>query len=204
MKSTNLDPRQRRTRERLRTALMELLREMEYDNIQIEHIRARADITISTFYRHYANKIELLQDMIGLFFEQMEPLLAHLNLNMADLLDLNQEPPLLVVARIVEADRLLFQRLFRTPYQAHLLTLVMRLAIGKIQKDTPNWKQHEVEFISGCAVGYFVQWILLDLPYNAEEVARIIHWTTICGLMTLRGEMASVTLPTPPTLPSIS
>jgi AcrR family transcriptional regulator len=46
----------------LKTALLELIAERDYDRITIEEITGRADVGRSTFYSHYASKDDLLFD----------------------------------------------------------------------------------------------------------------------------------------------
>jgi AcrR family transcriptional regulator len=53
------DRRTQRTREQLQKALIELIREREYDDITIQDIVVRANIGRTTFYLHYNNKDEL-------------------------------------------------------------------------------------------------------------------------------------------------
>lgn len=56
-----LDRRILRTRDALRTALMQLMVECGWDAIDIQTLCDRANIGRSTFYQHFANKEELLK-----------------------------------------------------------------------------------------------------------------------------------------------
>ena len=53
------DRRTQRTREQLQKALIDLIREREYDDITIQDIVVRANLGRTTFYLHYNNKDEL-------------------------------------------------------------------------------------------------------------------------------------------------
>lgn len=55
-----IDRRVQRTRTALYDALVELIRERNYDTIRVEDILARADVGRSTFYTHFRSKDELL------------------------------------------------------------------------------------------------------------------------------------------------
>ena len=59
------DPRVRRTRRRLKHALLELIAEAGYEAITVELLAGRADVARSTFYAHYAAKEDLLFDGFG-------------------------------------------------------------------------------------------------------------------------------------------
>lgn len=56
------DRRSQRTRDALRAALLELMTELGWEGISVQHLCARADVARSTFYLHYASQDELLQD----------------------------------------------------------------------------------------------------------------------------------------------
>lgn len=66
---TATDPRVRRTRERLREALVSLSREKPYDGIRVADLLARADVGRATFYAHYRDKEDLL---ISLFLGMID------------------------------------------------------------------------------------------------------------------------------------
>ncbi len=59
------DRRVRRTRRRLKEALLELLQERPYESITVQEIIDRADVGRSTFYSHFPSKEALLLDGFG-------------------------------------------------------------------------------------------------------------------------------------------
>jgi AcrR family transcriptional regulator len=59
------DRRVERTKRLLTEALMELVRERDYDDITVQDILDRADIGRSTFYAHFRNKDQLLLGDFG-------------------------------------------------------------------------------------------------------------------------------------------
>lgn len=60
MATRHPDRRVRRTKQRLKDALMDLLARRDYDEITIRDLTRRADVGRSTFYSHFASKEELL------------------------------------------------------------------------------------------------------------------------------------------------
>ena len=62
LKSPN-DRRAIRTRKMIRNALSELIEEKGYNNISITDLTARADINRGTFYLHYTDKYDLLDQV---------------------------------------------------------------------------------------------------------------------------------------------
>lgn len=61
MTSRLVDRRIERTRTALRTALLELMQERGWDEIDVQTLCARANVGRSTFYQHFPNKEELLK-----------------------------------------------------------------------------------------------------------------------------------------------
>jgi AcrR family transcriptional regulator len=53
------DARAKRTRERLSWALVDLIREKDYDAISVQEVAARAQVGRSTFYAHFSDKEDL-------------------------------------------------------------------------------------------------------------------------------------------------
>ncbi|CAN5349766.1 hypothetical protein BH09VER1_BH09VER1_28230 [soil metagenome] len=66
-----LDPRVKRTRGVLRTALMGLLGEKSFEDVSVADVTERAGVNRATFYDHYMDKYGLLEDVIGEDFRGM-------------------------------------------------------------------------------------------------------------------------------------
>src|SRR5574341_140916 len=61
-KHSKPDRRIQRTKQALREALMQLIKEKGYDSISVEEITQKANIGRATFYLHYKDKEDLLID----------------------------------------------------------------------------------------------------------------------------------------------
>jgi AcrR family transcriptional regulator len=66
-----LDPRVRRTRELLQSALGKVLKEKEFEKISIQDIADAATLNRATFYDHYDDKFALLECMVGTRFNEL-------------------------------------------------------------------------------------------------------------------------------------
>lgn len=60
-----------RTHDLLAKALIELTLEHGYDAVTIRDITERADVGYATFFRHYADKEALLQEVLHVFVEEL-------------------------------------------------------------------------------------------------------------------------------------
>jgi AcrR family transcriptional regulator len=65
------DPRIRRTRQLLQTALMQLLGSKGFDDISVQDITDVATVNRATFYDHYADKFALLEALIAGGFHRL-------------------------------------------------------------------------------------------------------------------------------------
>ncbi len=68
-----MDRRIRRTRQALQGALVTLMAEKGYEAVTVQDVIDRADVGRSTFYAHYSDKSDLLQDSLERVRETMRP-----------------------------------------------------------------------------------------------------------------------------------
>ncbi|HUF38453.1 MAG TPA: TetR/AcrR family transcriptional regulator [Anaerolineales bacterium] len=73
---TQVDRRVRRTKKLLKEALVALTLERGYEDITIQDITDRADIGYRTFFRHYADKDELLKAVLASIQMELRELMA--------------------------------------------------------------------------------------------------------------------------------
>ena len=59
------DTRKRRTRQALGAAMLELLAEKPFEDIQILELTARAQVGYATFFRHYTQPVDVLDEVAG-------------------------------------------------------------------------------------------------------------------------------------------
>lgn len=70
------DPRVRRTRDSLGSALIELIQEKPINDITVQDLLNRAGVGRSTFYLHFRDKDDLLISQLEMFLEFMSTLLS--------------------------------------------------------------------------------------------------------------------------------
>lgn len=71
-----VDRRVRRTKKSLADALIALTLEKEYEVITIQEITDRADVGYRTFFRHYADKDDLLKDVLNSTMMELRELMS--------------------------------------------------------------------------------------------------------------------------------
>lgn len=74
--ASKLDARVRRSRLRLRQALVELVLQRGYDAVTIRDLTSRADVGYATFFRHFQDKDALLRSLLDELLDELMSLLA--------------------------------------------------------------------------------------------------------------------------------
>ncbi len=78
--ATKLDARVRRTRARLREALVDLVLERGFEAVTIRDVAERADVGYATYFRHFPTKeallVDLLEDLLADLMTLLAPTLA--------------------------------------------------------------------------------------------------------------------------------
>lgn len=188
-----MDPRAERSRSALRNAILMLIKQKPYDEIQIKDITDCADTGRVTFYRHYANKEELLLDFISHLYAMLRPLVQiH---SAVEVLDFNQEPPLYPLFAFIEADKVLFKRLLSCPIAPKLVEQTRRITVSQIRRTTPFVGDFAANHIASCIIGNITWWLTFDMPHDAIYMARATHWLAMSGVMAMRGELDKIKMP---------
>ena len=171
-----LDPRAQRSRDWMKTALLELIAEKGYAKISITEITDRAGLSRPTFYLHYKSKDDILMDHLDTLFE---PVLEELN-ELRQNVDIDQ-PGAIAMTRLFErilsnidvfrvvmqagAERSLLQRL----YERNLIYL-KDLADRCEMEPTNEALELAAEYLAGGFVGIIVSWIQSRNPQPPNKM----------------------------------
>ncbi len=185
------DRRVERTRQALRTALLDLILTQGYEAITVQDILDRANVGRSTFYAHFRDKDDLF--MSG--FEQLRALLAeHLGEQETD-----DETPwgvTLVFFQHARDHHQLYKALaggqagpaFMTQLQK-MLTAQMRVHLRAVTgKHKLNLPQDVVaHHLVSSLLALLTWWLDHDLPYSAERINAIYRQLTEPGVRQAMG-----------------
>jgi len=197
-----MDRRALKTRQLLQDALLALLHEHPFENIEIQAITDKADTARVTFYRHYGTKEELLADVIETVYQQMESVMQAVSVER--LMDFRQPPPNLILFDFLERDRALYKKLFMGSISAFIQQRVRHYVVQQVMmtfSSAPKYADLPIGLIANhtasCLIGNIMWWLSEDVPYSGLYMARITHWTAMMGIMTLIGRADELTLPPP-------
>ncbi|MEO0561821.1 MAG: TetR/AcrR family transcriptional regulator [Chloroflexota bacterium] len=183
-----MDPREVRSRKRLRMALFTLLQQKPIDSIPVAEIVETADVTLPTLYRHYADKFDLLQDIIQNIPEFYGENVIPGRFPISSLFDPSAPPPIMGLVRFIEQNRAAFKHMLQLPASHVFLRSSYVTAKQVVLIDTPAFTEVEVELIVATILGSIYQWLILDQDDSAVELANRIHKQSIYGVLMLRDE----------------
>jgi len=195
-----LDRRVRRTRRRLRDALIELVLDKGYDNITIQEITDRADLSRATFYLHYKDKDELLAN-------SLEEMLDELVNSVSDMIFKpeyepgDEHPPSLLAFRHVSEYADLYRSLLGDKGVTSVIYRTLNYLSGVYEKQlTVPMEKQAIEApvvpihvaarsLAGALFAIVSWWLENDMPYTEEEIARMFHDMTAASIRATLGTL---------------
>lgn len=178
------DLRVRRTQKWLQEALIKLMREKPYRDIQITEIADRAEVSRPTFYLHYRSKEDLLLSLVDQvfaeFFSDLVKAAANGEYRKLSLCvqffkywERHADKLSLVIAADIQSEIIDRMR----GYLRQMLLFI------KAQTGRPVADGHALDlmvgFMSSGAYALLIQWVTQKLPYSAEQMGRFLHELTI-------------------------
>ena len=181
--SDKQDRRSQRTRHLLSEALVELIREKDYNSITVSDIIERANVGRSTFYAHYRDKDDL-------FVGELDRVIEVLSHRIPDQEDSPFFPSLGLFRHVGEEYKL---------YKALLWTSGIDLLIKHLQTSLSNRIEQGLQksrmefeipfpimanFVAGSFLTLLKWWLENKMIYSPEEMDKIFKRLTLAGLET--------------------
>ena len=136
------DRRIERTRQALRTALLQLIKEKGYDAISIEDITERANVGRATFYLHYKDKEDLLLEEFSEMANDKVQVLSEIPFSawlqsqeeVADAKAKRPAPPLLIVFEHIYDNAELYYILLKSEKSSRIVERIRKISTEAIVK----------------------------------------------------------------------
>ena len=193
-----LDRRVKRTRVRLRDALIKLILDKGYDHVTIQEITDTADLSRATFYLHYKDKDELLasslEEMFDELMDSVKDLMLRRKLEMVD-----GDAPSLPAFKHVEEYADLYRSLLGEKGVSSVINRILdyianigeqqyRLIIGdEDESKLPVPIDVASRHLAGALFSMVSWWLDNDMPYTPEEMAQHFHRLTAPSIMSAIG-----------------
>lgn len=187
MNQNQTDRRVRRTRASLQRAMLELLQEKDARSITVQELTQRADVNRGTFYAHYRDVFDLLDQMEAELFQRLGDLLSAYP---PEGLQQGLTPLLTDVFRFVRDDPVL-RRSFLDPHTQD--SFFRRLNQLIYQKCREDWRglflpvdesmwDCCLDFLVSGAVGLARGWMGRGFREEPEQMARLANRLILNGL----------------------
>ena len=195
-----MDKRIIRSKQMLQDALLALLREEDFESIEIQAITDKADTARVTFYRHYGKKEELLLDVLENIYQGLQ---VHLvDISIAQVLDYRNLPPSFFLFSFLASDRALHKKLLTGSTSALIQRRIRHYIVAQVLRAFSKGGEFSdlpaalfANQMASTILGNIMWWLAEDLPYSPEYMAQLSHWTVIGGMLTLLGRSSEIQFP---------
>lgn len=170
--STIADARVVRTRETLRRALLSLIEQKPFDQITVREITARAGTGYATFFRHYAERSQLLNELVA---DEIRDLIA---LALPIIQATDTRTAAIALCRHVDAHRQLWSALLTGGSAATMREEFISQAkrLPHIRSKTSSWLPADLGVVYAVSALFEVLawWLQRHSDYSLEQVAEIL------------------------------
>jgi len=195
-KNNKPDRRVQRSRQALRNALLELIKDKKYDSISVEEITQRANLGRATFYLHYKDKEDLLVDEFNERVNERAQIISDIPFsswlpnieNVDQNSEFNPAPPLLMVFQHVANHADLYRILLKNEKSDRIFERIRKIILRAINefmetkvKNDPIPILFEVPidllaaYFSGALLSCVDWWFEQELSYSPEEMTRMFQ-----------------------------
>ena len=190
MKEEIIDRRVRKTRRVLRTCLTTLLKEKKIQDITVRELAEMADINRGTFYLHYKDVYDLMEQMELEMMTELEEMLDYHkvpdlkqkpSLFFFDLYPLIRENADIIVCLLGENGDMNFVNHLKQMLQERCLK---RWLTMKSTEDAETLEAYSAFIVSGC-VGIVQYWLESGMKESPERMAFITEEFILKGIQVL-------------------
>ena len=187
MKGETLDRRIRKTRRVIRQCLTELLKTKRIQDITVREISEKADINRGTFYLHYRDIFDLMEQIENELLEELEDVLNHFKAS-----DLLSNPALVFtrVFHLVKENSDMVSILIGQNGDINFVNRLKDIVREKCLKDwmevfrSGNAAAFDAFFsfiVSGC-IGLVQYWLQTGLKETPEQMAKLTEHIITKGI----------------------
>lgn len=166
------DARITKSRDALRSALLDLIAEMPFEEVTVAAITTRAGIGYATFFRHYPTREALLAEIADRLIGELLVLIAPLVLTQ------DTRAAALTLTQFVEARRSVCRALLVGAGEAMRRDITARAAAaaGTAAAPTPQWLPRDLGIVHGVGATLTILrwWLEQEPPQDAAVTADMI------------------------------
>lgn len=191
-----MDRRVRRTRRMLSEALLELIREKDYEAITIQDITEQADVHRATFYLHFATKEELLATTLeSLFADLGARAKSESGVEEASFLKETAAGKVMFehVAENADIYQVLIGKRGVGYVTHHIISYMTTVFEEKLENDFPNEDDLPIpralvaRHLTGSMYALLTWWLENEMPYSVEYMAKVANDLCRRGVLEILG-----------------
>jgi AcrR family transcriptional regulator len=204
------DRRIQRTQQSLRTALLQLIKEKNYDAISTEEIAERANVGRATFYLHYKDKEDLLLAEFREMADEKVQVLSEIPFSawlqfpedMTNTREKRPAPPLLIVFEHIHENSELYRILIKSEKSSRVIERIRKITTEAIARFVEARAQTDpvslvfkvpveffAAFFSGALLSTVDWWLEDEMRQTPKEVTQLFQ------SLFLQGARSAVGLP---------
>lgn len=176
---TKVDPRILRTRQLIKDAFIDLLQEMDINKITVNRISERATVNRVTFYLHYRDIQDMMENMALEMGEKLGQIMR--NSTTYNSIEETDSVKLLNLLEHIAENAKFYKVVLastKTPiFTEQLLkiiteTITKRREIDSLHIKTDIQKDIIIWYGSSALIGTIVSWLRNDMPYTPQYLAK--------------------------------
>jgi len=179
---SNVDRRVRKSREAIKGAVIELMIEKNFDQITLQDISDRADVSRRTVYLHYVDKFDLLDQLLEEHIQALRELCDQVE-------DTEHEKIVLLWFEYLEKHYLFFSAMLRSKGSLFFHNRFLAFFLEELGKNEQDWPEKnnpkrtdgeivDMQFLGAAIVGIVEWWFKNDKPlspsFMAEQVGVLL------------------------------
>lgn len=178
--SRKADPRIQRSRDSFEQALLELMETKDFKKITVQEISKKSALNRATFYLHYFDKEDLLEQMMEAAIKDLKSNLEihdfEFNYSFAE-----PHPTLIRLFEIIMDDSKFYKIMLaeeKVPYFAEAMENIIRDMIVEgttyMIKDKIDYRvpaEISISYFVSAYFGMIIWWLKQDMPYTAKYMA---------------------------------
>ncbi|MEH7177911.1 TetR/AcrR family transcriptional regulator [Neobacillus vireti] len=176
-----IDDRVKRTRKSFKDALLKCLSEIKFDTITIFELSNQAGYNRVTFYSHYQDKYQLLEELITDILDGFDREIANAKIN--DVQDPLTQPSTIAMFQYIYTNSNFFQLMLSNKRVPGFIPRFIQ-SLFDLYKDTVKPEKEEIDnvmylyYVSGATFGVISHWVTTGFKYSpifmAEQLTQIV------------------------------
>ncbi|EHI98420.1 transcriptional regulator, TetR family [Clostridium sp. DL-VIII] len=170
---SKVDRRIPKSQEAIKKAIIELMSEKSFDDITIQDISNRADVSRGTIYLHYTDKFDLLDKLIASHINELHKMCKSVT-------ELNYRSLLLIWCKYFENNYLFFSTMLASkgaPYFRNrfidLVTYKLEDEVNVTEGVNSGLRKDAVkQFLGQAIVGLIEWWFINGMPFSPDILAE--------------------------------